>query len=124
MGGPVLLREMAADMIRLSGLDENEVPIIFTGLRPGEKLDELLWEPGAVVEPTARGDIRCVVEPVIIADEVLDDLVDRLAIAAAADDHDRIVRLFNQCVPSAALATRPRTVGSRAPGVVVRLPRI
>jgi FlaA1/EpsC-like NDP-sugar epimerase len=123
MGESVLLRELAADMIRLSGLDENEVPIIFTGLRPGEKLDELLWEPGAVVEPTARGDIRCVVEPATVADDVLDDFVDKLAVAAAADDDDRIVRLFNRCVPSAALDTRPRVTGSSAPGIVVRLPR-
>ena len=62
MGEPVLLREMAADMIRLSGMDESEVPIVFTGLRPGEKLDEVLWEEGAVVEPTARGDVRRVRE--------------------------------------------------------------
>jgi len=123
MGEPVLLREMAADMIRLSGLDENEVSIIFTGLRPGEKLDELLWEPGAVVKPTARGDVRCVIEPAFAAGDALDDLVNRLAVAAASDDHDRIVRLFNRYVSSAVLATRPRMAGSRAPSVVVGLSR-
>jgi FlaA1/EpsC-like NDP-sugar epimerase len=123
MGEPVLLREMAADMIRLSGFQESEVPIVFTGLRPGEKLNEVLWEPGAVIEPTARGDVRRVLEPTVVTEDNLDDMVNRLADAAAADDHDRIVRLFHQCVPSATLTARPRPAGPRAPAVVVQLPR-
>jgi len=122
MGEPVLLREMAADMIRLSGFDEAEVPIVFTGLRPGEKLDERLWEEGAVIQPTARGDVRRVLEPTAVADEGLDDIVNKLAAAAARDDHDRIVRVFHECIPSAALTLKPRT-GAQRPGVVVQLPR-
>jgi FlaA1/EpsC-like NDP-sugar epimerase len=123
MGEPVRLRDLAADMIRLSGLDEAEVPIVFTGLRPGEKLNELLWEAGAVIEPTARGDVRRVVEPTVVTDEVLDAMVDRLAAAAAVDDHHKIVRLFHECLPSAALTAKPRPPASRTPGVVVQLPR-
>ena len=123
MGEPVLLRDMAADMIRLSGFEETEVPIVFTGLRPGEKMHELLWEAGAVIEPTARGDVRRVVEPTVVTDDVLDAMVDRLAAAAAADDHHKIVRLFHECLPSAALTAKPRPPASRAPGVVVQLPR-
>ena len=123
MGEPVLLRDMAADMIRLSGFEETEVPIVFTGLRPGEKLDELLWEAGALIEPTARGDVRRVVEPTVVADEVLDTMVDRLAAAAAADDHQKIARLFHECLPSAALTSKPRPAPSRTAGVVVQLPR-
>ena len=123
MGEPVRLRDMAADMIRLSGFDETEVPIVFTGLRPGEKMDELLWEPGAVIEPTARGDVRRVVEPSVVSDEFLDSMVDQLAAAAAADDHHKIVRLFHECLPSATLTAKPRPPASRAAGVVVQLPR-
>jgi len=122
MGEPVLLRDMAADMIRLSGLDESEVPIVFTGLRPGEKLNEVLWEPNAVVEPTARGDVRRVVEPTAIADEMLEEILGKFTAAAAMDDHDRIVRLFHECLPSAALTSKARPEGSRGPGVVVRMP--
>ena len=123
MGEPVRLRDMAADMIRLSGFEETEVPIVFTGLRPGEKLNELLWEAGAVIEPTARGDIRRVVEPTVVTDDSLDEMVDRLAAAAAADDHHKIVRLFHECLPSASLTAKPRPPASRTPGVVVQLPR-
>lgn len=40
MGEPVKITELAKDMIRLSGRSEDEVRIVFTGLRPGEKLFE------------------------------------------------------------------------------------
>ncbi|HUR20170.1 MAG TPA: nucleoside-diphosphate sugar epimerase/dehydratase [Vicinamibacterales bacterium] len=123
MGEPVLLRDMAADMIRLSGYEDTEVPIVYTGLRPGEKLNELLWEAGAVIEPTARVDVRRVLEPMVVPDDVLDAIVDRLAAAAAADDHHKIVRLFHECLPSAALTAKPRPSASRSSGVVVQLPR-
>lgn len=122
MGAPVLLREMAADMIRLSGFDDNEVPIVFTGLRPGEKLDEILWEEGATVEPTACGGIRRVREPAAPDDSRLADILGRFIDAAARDDRDHIARLFHECIPSASLAARPRDAGPITPTLVKRLP--
>jgi FlaA1/EpsC-like NDP-sugar epimerase len=122
MGEPVLLREMAADMIRLSGLDESEVPIVYSGLKPGEKLNEVLWEEDAVIEPTARGDIRRVRESAFANDDRLDEIVGRFADAAARDDHGRIIRLFNRYIPSASLTERPRRDGApQMPGVVTAL---
>jgi FlaA1/EpsC-like NDP-sugar epimerase len=49
MGEPVRIVDLARDMIRLSGSDPDRVAIVFTGLRPGEKLYE---EPLASEEAT------------------------------------------------------------------------
>jgi FlaA1/EpsC-like NDP-sugar epimerase len=58
MGEPVRIADLARDMIRLSGLAEEDIEIVYTGLRPGEKLYE---EPLAANEnslPTPHPKLR------------------------------------------------------------------
>jgi FlaA1/EpsC-like NDP-sugar epimerase len=58
MGEPVRIADLARDMIRLSGLSESDVKIVFTGLRPGEKLYEELLADDEHSLPTPHPKLR------------------------------------------------------------------
>jgi FlaA1/EpsC-like NDP-sugar epimerase len=61
MGTQVRILELAEQMIRLSGLTpHHDVQIVFTGLRPGEKLEEELVAPGETLAQTSIEKIRVV----------------------------------------------------------------
>ena len=58
MGIPVKIADMARDMIRLSGkVPEQDIQIVYTGLRPGEKLHEELITQGEGIVATAHEKI-------------------------------------------------------------------
>jgi len=58
MGTPVKILDMARDLIRLSGREpDRDVPIVFTRLRPGEKLHEELITVGEGIVPTGHEKI-------------------------------------------------------------------
>jgi FlaA1/EpsC-like NDP-sugar epimerase len=58
MGEPVKIVDLARDLIRLSGLPENAVEIVFTGIRRGEKLYEELYFDDEQTLPTSHPKLR------------------------------------------------------------------
>jgi FlaA1/EpsC-like NDP-sugar epimerase len=58
MGEPVKIVDLARDMIRLSGGDPDQIRVVFTGLRPGEKLYEEPLASGETTLPTPHPKLR------------------------------------------------------------------
>ena len=58
MGDPVRIVDLANDLIHLSGLAEDDIRIVFSGLRPGEKLHEELLSASENTLPTPHQKLR------------------------------------------------------------------
>jgi len=78
MGEPVKILDLARNMIRLSGKrPDDDIPIDFVGVRPGEKLHEELWNEGEAVVATSHPKILAATRPPVDPtwlEEELDEL--------------------------------------------------
>jgi FlaA1/EpsC-like NDP-sugar epimerase len=82
MGEPIKILDLAVQMIQLSGFKPHEdIEIVFTGLRPGEKLEEVLSYSREHVARTEHPQISRLVSPVQDYSYVR-PLIDELALAA------------------------------------------
>lgn len=97
MGEPVKVVDLARDMIRLSGYSESEIPIVFTGLRPGEKLYEEVLAHSEQTRPTHHVKLR--VARSVVPDSVeFDELVAWLRVRQTRLD-DEVRRDMRRWVP-------------------------
>jgi FlaA1/EpsC-like NDP-sugar epimerase len=100
MGEPVKIVDLAKDMIRLSGYEvDKDIEIVFTGLRPGEKLFEELFIPGEEYERTQHEKIIKVKNASRIVPAQLDLEIEALCEAATKNHSTLIVFLLEQLVP-------------------------
>jgi FlaA1/EpsC-like NDP-sugar epimerase len=102
MGEPVRIVDLAEDLMRLSGIPPREIPIEFSGLRPGEKLEEELWEAGSTVAAVDDdSEVFRVAEPSTAREpQAIDDVISQLAQAAVSGDREEIHRMLGRFVPS------------------------
>lgn len=99
MGQPVKIKDLALQMIELSGLvPEKDIPMQFTGLRPGEKLyEELLIDP-AQSQPTRHPRIFSSEEP-LPETEVLQKEIQLLSEAISKHDLNSALESMKRLVP-------------------------
>ncbi len=85
MGAPVLIVDLARDIIRLSGVDEDEIEFMFTGMRPGEKLHEELFATNERSGPTRHEKILTARAEEVPPADLLNEIQDLLAVASRRD---------------------------------------
>ncbi|MBN1145958.1 MAG: polysaccharide biosynthesis protein [Anaerolineales bacterium] len=108
MGEQVRILDLAEDLVRLSGLEPGkDIEIVFTGIRPGDKLSEELWDRWAHYEPTAHPDIVLLADEDLLTGNALQQTVNELIHLAREGDVDAIVRILDECIPGAAVRSAP-----------------
>ncbi len=99
MGQAVRIIELARDLITLSGYTpQTEIPIVLTGLKPGEKTEERLTAPGEELLPT-RFDKLMVARTEAPPAAGVREGIERLIECARRKDRAEVVRTLVELVP-------------------------
>jgi O-antigen biosynthesis protein WbqV len=107
MGEPVLIADLARQVIRLAGLRPDiDIDIVFTGLRPGEKLNERLFHEAEPPVPTPADGIL-LAAPRSLSLSVLAPLLDRLLQAAESNDEVSLLAAISAIVPEFGQTEEP-----------------
>lgn len=110
MGDPVRIDDLARQMIRLAGLQpEEDIQIVYTGLRPGEKLHEELFHEMENTIPTVAPGVL-LAAPRIVSYQSIVPVLDELAAAAQRRDTEECLNVIRTLVPEYEL-----TLASPAP---------
>jgi len=99
MGEPIRIYDLANALIRSRGMrPDTDIKIIFTGLRPGERLTEELLAPEEGWRPTAYPPIREVISPGMSKEQDLAWIVERLERLAREGRSEELVRALKLAV--------------------------
>ncbi|MGQ9832854.1 MAG: polysaccharide biosynthesis protein [Candidatus Villigracilaceae bacterium] len=108
MGEQVRIVDLAEDLIRLSGLEPGrDIEIVFTGIRPGEKLSETLWDESTRLAPTQHPEIFRLEEEEKVEGASLAKTLDELERLTGANQTQAIIQLLSATIPHAAVRTAP-----------------
>ncbi|MDA8087462.1 MAG: polysaccharide biosynthesis protein [Nitrospiraceae bacterium] len=100
MGEPVKILDLAENFVRLSGLvPHKEIKIEFSGLRPGEKLFEELFDASETILPTSHEKLKMAVSSVP-SNEELEAMVKELEDAVHALSADDVIDCIRRAVPN------------------------
>lgn len=114
MGAQVRIADLARNLIVLSGLaPDRDIKITFTGLRPGEKLSEELFEQGEQIEPTSHDKIKRVVSRVPFGRDEFERHLAELEACLAQSRPDAIIRKLQTIVPTYSPSSREGTLLER-----------
>jgi FlaA1/EpsC-like NDP-sugar epimerase len=106
MGEPMRIVELAERVIERAGLRAGEdVPIVFSGPRPGEKLAEQLMSANEIRSASGRDGVWTVSVDDLPFEQLLADLDELMEVARAGDDHG-VRRLLAELVPEFRAAQR------------------
>lgn len=99
MGKPVKILDMARDLISLSGLiPDQDIKIVFSGVRPGEKMFEELLTSQETLEATVHGKIFSAKKNV--HPQGIESMVSMLEKVAQTGDIVKIKEAYKEIIPS------------------------
>ncbi|MGK2739737.1 polysaccharide biosynthesis protein [Tepidicaulis sp. LMO-SS28] len=102
MGAPVKIVDMARQMIRLAGLQPGkDIEIVYTGLRPGERLYETLFQNEEELVHSSH-DAILVARPRVADEAFVERMLESLVEAAALPDDVKVQQLMERMLPDFA----------------------
>lgn len=114
MGEPIKIVDIAKSLVALMGKTENEIPIVFTGVRPGEKMFEELYLKGDELE-TRHPDILTLPKGATLSHDANTDYsqtvraIIRLAEQHSSESKNQLLKLVLEKIGSSATATPTTT---------------
>jgi O-antigen biosynthesis protein WbqV len=101
MGDPIKIVDLAHNLIRLAGYVPNEdIKIAFSGLRPGEKLFEELFDKEERVEPTSHPKLRKAVLGAAWVGRDVEEAISAVLKAVRSRDHATLKDTLQRFIPS------------------------